>query len=125
MSDSKRTILCVDDDAELLEALRLILESGGYTVETAQSAAEGVKEYQRVQPALVFVDLMMETVDAGLDFVRQARALGATVPIYLLSSVGNDMRRNADAGDLGVTAILEKPLDPQRLLALVRAKLGA
>jgi CheY-like chemotaxis protein len=125
MSDSKRTILCVDDDAELLEALRLILESGGYTVETAPSAAEGVKEYQRVQPALVFVDLMMETVDAGLDFVRQARALGAKVPIYLLSSVGNDMRSNTDAGTLGITAILEKPLDPQRLLALVRAKLGA
>ena len=122
MTDEKQCILCVDDDADLLAALRLVLESGGYRVVTADGVDDGVAAYREHHPALVFVDLMMESVDSGIDFLNAVRALGPLPPVYLLSSVGGDFRQNVDAAAMGFTGTLQKPVEPGQLLALVRAK---
>ncbi len=120
-----KTVLCVDDDSDVLSVLKAVLESRGYQVSTAKSAAEGLKLFTEQRPSLVLVDLMMETVDAGLGFVEKARAVDGAVPLYLLSSTGADLRRNFDPAAIGCAGILEKPVDPERLLALVSARLGA
>lgn len=116
MQERKKTVLCIDDDKDLLDSMRIILESAPYQVETAASAEEGLRRYKELKPDVVIVDLMMEEVDAGAAFVRDVRALGATPPIYMLSSVGDNLNLTADYAELGLTGVLQKPISPRTLL---------
>ena len=124
MKDDKHLILCVDDDPDFLDSIRLILEGNGYVVETANSAEEGLRVYKDITPDLVLVDLMMEEVDAGTTLVRDMRAIGATPPIYMLSSVGDGLSQSTDYSALGLAGVLQKPIDPKVLTATLKAKLG-
>ena len=65
MPNAKRVILCVDDDDDILEFLRVVLEANNYTVRQAPSAEEGLRTYREAPPDLIICDLMMEEVDAG------------------------------------------------------------
>jgi len=117
-----KTILCVDDDPAFLDSLRMILEEAGYVVRTAQSAEAGLTAYKEAKPDLVLADLMMEEVDSGISLVKDIRALGPTPPVYIFSSVGDGLNSSVDYSSLGVNGILQKPLNPERLLATIEAQ---
>jgi DNA-binding response OmpR family regulator len=91
----------------------------------AHTAEEGLRIYKERKPDLLIVDLMMEEVDAGTHLVTELRALGDTPPIYMLSSVGDGLSLQTDTTQLGLAGVLQKPVDPQVLLTLLKAKLGA
>jgi DNA-binding response OmpR family regulator len=123
MQHGKYVILVVDDDQDILESLRVVLEANNYTVATARSAEEGLRVYKASQPDLLILDLMMEEIDAGTSMVTQLRALGNTAPIYVLSSVGDSLYAATDPSALGLTGVFQKPIDPGMLLALLKTKL--
>ena len=117
-------ILTIDDDPDILEALRTLLESKGYEVIQAESAEEGLKALKATQPDLVIVDLMMEEVDAGTSFVTRVRALGGKrIPIYMLSSVGDELSKNVPYQGLGLSGVFQKPIQPQTLLQVLEQAL--
>jgi DNA-binding response OmpR family regulator len=101
----------------------MVLEKNGYGVLTARSAEEALKVYKETRPDLIIVDLMMEEVDAGTSFVQSIRAMGSPPPIYMLSSVGDNLNVSADYAELGLEGVFQKPLDNDTLLAILRAKL--
>jgi DNA-binding response OmpR family regulator len=123
MQKGKHVILVLDDDADILESLRVVLEANQYVVVTARSAEEGLRMYKSAKPDLLIVDLMMEEIDAGTSFVTKVRALGNTAPIYVLSSVGDDLEKATDASALGLAGVLQKPVDSNFLLSLLKTKL--
>ncbi|MBN2494654.1 MAG: response regulator [Deltaproteobacteria bacterium] len=123
MKDGKFVILCVDDDSDILESLKLVLEANGYIMASAPTAEEGLEVFQAEKPDLLIVDLMMEEIDAGTRFVKDLQALGNTAPIYMLSSVGDELHQSIDAGKLGLAGIFQKPIDPDVLLATLKTKL--
>ena len=122
MSDS--VILLVDDDPDVLDYMSTILKGGGYKVETAETAEEGLREFKKVEPALVFCDLMMEEVDSGTNFIKEVKALGSTTPVYMLTSVGDTMSQTMSFSDLGLKGMLQKPLKADQLIKLVKNVLG-
>ncbi len=124
MQDGKHVILCVDDDQDLLDALRLVLEKSGYTMIGARSGEEGLELYKNSAPDLIIVDLMMEEVDAGTNLVRNLKAEGNTKPVYMLSSVGDQVNMNIDYNELGLSGVFQKPIDNQQLLSVLKTKLG-
>ena len=124
MRDGRHVILVVDDDPDIRESLRIILEANDYLFEEAGSAEEGVKVYKRTQPDLIVLDLMMEEVDAGTQFVTELKALGNTAPIYMLSSTGDALHQVTDVAGLGLAGIFQEPLNSEILLTLLREKLG-
>ena len=123
MQNGKHVILYIDDEQDFLDAVRLILESNGYCMAEAHSAEEGLKVYQQVKPDLVIVDLMMEEVDSGTNFVKELKLVGSHVPIYMLSSVGDNLSMTADYTTLGLDGVFQKPLDSRTLLLVLKAKL--
>ncbi len=123
MKNGKYVILCVDDDQDLLDALRLVLEKNGYEVAEAHSAEQGLQRYRETQPDLIIVDLMMEEVDAGTGLVRNLKADGNTRPVYMLSSVGDSLSTNVDYAELGLSGVFQKPINNQQLLAVLKTKL--
>ena len=123
MQDGKHVILLVDDDPDILESLRIVLEANGYIVETASSGQEGLRVYREKAPDLLIVDLMMEEIDSGTSFVKELQAIGNTAPVYLLSSTGDSLYTTTDASALGLTGVFQKPINTDMLLALLKAKL--
>jgi two-component system alkaline phosphatase synthesis response regulator PhoP len=123
MKDGKNVILCVDDDQDFLDSMRTIVESAGYIMETAASADQGIKKYKEAKPDIILVDLMMEEIDSGVGFVRDVRALGGKLPIFMLSSVGDNLNRSADYSQLGLSGVLQKPINPKLLISTLGAKL--
>jgi DNA-binding response OmpR family regulator len=124
MKDGKNVILAIDDDPDILDTMRTIMESDGHVVETAPTAEDGIRAFKSAQPDMIIVDLMMEEIDAGTNFVREVRALGSQVPIYMVTSVGDEMNMNTAYSDLGLSGIIQKPIQPATLLATIKAKLG-
>ncbi len=124
MQDGKHVIMYVDDDQDVLDSSRVVLESNGYVMVEASSAEEGLKLYKTADPDLLIVDLMMEEVDAGAQLVRELKAEGNTKPIYMLSSVGDGLSMNVDPSALGLSGVLQKPVDSKVLLTLIKAKLS-
>ena len=124
MRKGKHVILCVDDDQDFLDSMKIIIESSNYVVDTANSAEEGLRRYKAERPDLVIVDLMMEEVDSGTNLVKEIKALGPTPPIYMLSSVGDGLNLSIDYSQLGLSGVLQKPINPQILLSTLKARLG-
>ena len=124
MKDGKHVILCIDDDIDILDALRMVLESNNYLMIEADSAEEGLKAYKTNNPDLIIVDLMMEEVDAGRNFVKELKLLNNESPVYMLSSVGDSLASNVNFADLGLTGVFQKPIDINTLLTTLKIKLG-
>lgn len=124
MQDGKYVILCIDDDEDVLETLRIVLEKNNYVMLEANTAEEGLRKFKENSPDFIIVDLMMEEVDAGTSFVKEIKAAGGDVPIYILSSIGDQLNLSTDYADLGVSGIFQKPLDPNTLLKTLKRQLG-
>jgi len=124
-TNGKKVVLYVEDDPDYREAIRAMVEAGGYAVVEASTAEEGLIRYEETRPDLVIVDLMMEEVDAGVGFVKELRARGQVVPVFLLSSVGESLLMNKDYRDLGLSSVLQKPVSSETLLSMIRSRLSA
>ena len=123
MQDGKYVILCIDDDTDILSFLEIVLEAEGYVFAGAGSAEEGLRVYKEVDPDLIIVDLMMEEVDAGTGFARELKILQNRAPVFMLSSVGDNLNMTTDYTSLGLAGVFQKPLSKETLLAVLKAKL--
>jgi DNA-binding response OmpR family regulator len=123
MQEGKYVILCIDDDPDVLMSLRVILEASGYVVSTAPDARAGLQAFKDSTPDAVIIDLIMEEVDAGMDLVKELRALNNRVPLFMLSSTGDYFYTTLDANALGLAGVFQKPVKPQVLLKLLETKL--
>jgi DNA-binding response OmpR family regulator len=115
-------ILIVDDDPDIVDAGRLVLEREGYEVEGAPNRADGMKKLEESKPDLLILDVMMEEPDDGLRMAREIRKSGNTVPIIMLTSVNAAMGLNIDKdGEIvPVDEFQPKPVEPQTLVAKVK-----
>ncbi len=119
-------ILIVDDDPDMVEAGRIVLEREGHSVESASNAADGLHKLEEFKPDLLILDVMMEEPDDGLRMARQVRRLGKKIPIMMLTSVNRAMGLQIDKDDemVPVDEFIEKPIDPHTLAAKVKWLLG-
>jgi DNA-binding response OmpR family regulator len=124
MSDPKRLILCIDDDPDVLAVLQIVLEAEGYRFAGAATAEEGLRVCKALGPDLIIVDLMMEEIDAGTGFVKDVKLLGVSAPVFLMSSVGDNLSTTIDYAALGFAGVFQKPLAKQQLLAVIKSRLG-
>lgn len=124
MADAKPVILCIDDDPDILEFLRIVLTAEGYQYADADSAEEGLRVYKEVDPTVVIVDLMMEEVDSGTEFARELMILGNRAPVFMLSSVGDNLSMVTDYMSLGLAGVFQKPLDRTHFLSVLAASLA-
>ena len=123
MTAERPRILCVDDDPDFLAYLEMVLEGEGFEFVGAASAEEGLRAFKEETPDLIILDLMMEEVDAGTRFVKDLKLLGGEVPIFMLSSVGDNLSMTADYAALGLSGIFQKPIDRAVFLNVLRAAL--
>jgi CheY-like chemotaxis protein len=132
MSDRK-LILVVDDDVQLVETVKTLLESVGYGVSYAYQSEKGMDLAREIKPDLILLDIMFAGPPGpnGIEISRRLRqdpVLGNT-PVIILSGVKKllDMpvRLAPDEDYMPVKAFLEKPFKPDQLLSEIDKVLGA
>lgn len=123
MRDGRHVILCVDDDPDILDTLRIIIEGNGYLFTGASSAEAGLRSFKQEKPDFIMVDLMMEEADSGTSLVKELKAAGNTAPVYMLSSIGDALNQSTDYSSLGLDGVFQKPVQPQVLLMTLKLKL--
>ena len=121
MTAERPRILLVDDDATIREHLTGVLERSGLDVEAAADGAQALRSIEDGTPDLVILDVMMPVMD-GREALRRIRQGHDWLPVILLTQVGESFERAA-ALDEGADDYLNKPFDPQELLARIRAVL--
>lgn len=120
MDDSLPSILCVDDDVEVLELLKEYFTQEGFVVLTATNGVEAFLQVKRWQPKAVILDLFMPRL-GGIGALGRIRALNPNVVVILVSGMGNALELVTEAG-LSVAGAFAKPLDlPQLSETLARA----
>jgi CheY-like chemotaxis protein len=84
----QKTILLVDDDIDLLEQHKIILEGKGYRVVTAESSKDGWELFKSEKPDIAVIDLIMEEHDSGfiLSYKMKKDEHGKKIPVFVLTS---------------------------------------
>jgi DNA-binding response OmpR family regulator len=115
----------VDDDREILEMTRLLLESAGHEVVPAGSGEEALHRVRERQPELVLLDINMPGLDGWevLRILKEDR-LTAAVPVVMFS-INFEVREKLHALQQGAADYIVKPFDADDLLARVDRQLAA
>jgi CheY-like chemotaxis protein len=116
----ERPILVIDDDPAIRATVAEILMSEGYAVATATNGADGLHSLEKIDPALVLLDMRMPIMD-GWGFARAIQARGIDIPILVMTAA-QDARRWAH--EIGAEGYIAKPFDVSALLNAVETLLG-
>jgi DNA-binding response OmpR family regulator len=121
----RKRILCIEDDPEMIDLIRLILERRGFVVDGAEGGKAGLEAVQANPPDLVLLDLMMPDMD-GWDVHQKMRADAATrhIPIIVVTASAQSIDREFGLHIAKVDDYIVKPFSPQELLASVTRLLG-
>src|SRR5438445_2436255 len=122
MADTK-TILLVDDDYELSDGLRSVLERQGYRVIQARDGQQGKQQIYQQRPDLVILDMMMPRM-GGYPVLEHFRGKTDAPPIIMITA-NEGSRHKAYAEYLGVVAYIRKPFAMEDLLDAVNRGLTA
>ena len=120
MSANGPRVLVVDDEPQILRALRTSLRGAGYDVETAETAEGALAAAAMRPPEALILDLVLPD-GTGIDVLRELRKW-TSAPVILLSAIGEE-REKVAALDAGADDYVQKPVGIDELLARLRAVL--
>ena len=118
-----KRILLVDDDAEIIESLRLALEANGYTVLVARDGNQGMALSERENPDLVILDMMMPKRSGFLVLEKMRRTRETPMRVIMITA-NEGTRHKAYAEMLGVDDYIRKPFPMDRLIESVQRLIG-
>ena len=115
------TVLVIDDDNNITELIRLGLKYEGFQVESSETGTDGLVAAQRVNPAIIILDILLPDLD-GLEVCNRLRANPTTrdIPILMLTSK-DDVKDRVTGLQQGADDYLAKPFDFDELVARIRA----
>jgi CheY-like chemotaxis protein len=123
-------ILIIDDDPDIVTAVRMSLESAGHTVMDARSGAAGIEKIKAECPDLIILDVMMETSTEGFQLALKLHSPDPAsefaeyrhIPILMLTAIHSTtpLRFEPDTDYLPVELFVDKPIDPDDLIRKVQ-----
>ena len=121
----KKDILLVDDDPDFVEAVKVIVENGGYDVRVAYDGQEGLEAVAEKQPDLIVLDVMMPVMNGHEACAKlKGNTETADIPIILLTAVADRVTTSTythrDMLESEADDYIPKPVEPQDLLELIK-----
>ena len=112
-----KTLLIVDDDKDICDALKVTLENPGYKVLTANTVDDAMDVVARTNVHMVISDLKMEEA-SGIDLLKSIKRQRNPVPVVLITAYG-DVSNAVEAMKNGAVDFIAKPFDPQVIINMV------
>jgi two-component system alkaline phosphatase synthesis response regulator PhoP len=124
MADKKKVLL-VDDDPDFVEAIKVIVENGGYAVRVAYDGAEGLEAVAEEKPDLIVLDVMMPVMNGHEACAKlKSDPQTAKIPIILLTAVADRVTTSTythrDMLESQAEDYMPKPVEPMELLNLIK-----
>lgn len=131
-----RKVLIIDDDIDVVEAMKIALESVGYEIESAGDSDDGFTRLLEFKPDLLILDVMMTTITEGFNAAWEIRSTDENsrfkdfrdIPILMISAVSSEQKMlfdpKKDEDFLPVNEFVEKPISPKVLIGKVKELIG-
>lgn len=118
---SKKRVLCIEDEFEMIELIRMVLEREGIEVTGAMGGEQGLKAMKEVKPDLILLDLMMPGMD-GWEVYKQMRADKelTDIPVIIVTAKAQSIDRVLGLQVAKVADYITKPFGPKELVASVQ-----
>jgi CheY-like chemotaxis protein len=132
LKDKVKKILIVDDDLDLLEQNKVLMETKGFKVVTAESGKDGFDVFQKEKPDAAIVDLIMEEMDSGFILCHRIKKTehGKKIPVFMLTSATYEtgFKFNASTPEeknwIKCDGFLNKPVVVEELLSKLENYFG-
>ncbi len=125
MAEDAKRVVCIEDEPEMIDLVRLILGRKGFSVIGANGGIEGLETVQRERPDLVLLDLMMPDMD-GWEVYQQMKADDElrTIPVIVVTAKAQSIDKVLGLHIAKVDDYITKPFGPQELLESVEKIIG-
>ena len=120
MNAKLKRILCIEDEPEMIDLIRLILGRRGFEVKGANGGVQGLEMIRKEKPDLILLDLMMPDMD-GWEVYQQIKADEKTrdIPVIVVTAKAQSIDKVLGLHIAKVDDYIAKPFQPQELLASV------
>lgn len=116
----RKTVLIVDDSPLIHTLLKKTLDKYNYSVlATATNGRDGVEQYKKLTPDIVFMDINMPIMD-GLTAATQIKSVNPDAKIIMLSAIGDEASAKV-INDLGIKISIQKPFDDYKIISAISA----
>ena len=125
MAEDAKCVVCIEDEPEMIDLVRLILGRKGFNVIGANGGIEGLETVQRERPDLVLLDLMMPDMD-GWEVYQQMKADDdlRNIPVIVVTAKAQSIDKVLGLHIAKVDDYITKPFGPQELLESVEKIIG-
>src|SRR3990172_942749 len=125
MAEVKKKVVCIEDEPEMIDLVKLILGRKGFDLTGAMGGREGLDVIRRVKPDLVLLDLMMPDMD-GWEVYQQMKADAdmQKIPVIVVTAKAQSIDKVLGLHIAKVDDYVTKPFGPQELLQSVEKVLG-
>jgi CheY-like chemotaxis protein len=122
---SEKKILLIDDDPDFVEAVKVIVENGGYEVKVAYDGQEGLEAVEEQKPDLIVLDVMMPVMNGHEACAKlKGNKDTADIPVILLTAVADRVTTSTythrDMLESEAEDYMPKPVEPKELLELIK-----
>ena len=124
VTKTKKLILCIEDDQEMIDLIRLILSRHGFDVRGATGGKEGLEIIRKEHPDLILLDLMMPEMD-GWEVYQQMKADETikNIPVIIVTAKAQSIDKVLGLHIAKVDDYISKPFSPQELLSSIESVL--
>jgi CheY-like chemotaxis protein len=132
----RKKVLVIDDNPDIIENTRIVLETKNYQVHGASNGKQGLNMIKKIKPNLIILDVMMNNLTEGFEVAQELRAPTPnpeyaeyrSIPILMVTSIHDKYNfhfdRNMGTEWLPIDGFLEKPVAPADLLKKVEEMIG-
>jgi DNA-binding response OmpR family regulator len=121
MNSNGKRILCIEDEPDMIDLIRIILSRRGYTIEGAGGGKDGLRKVRETKPDLVLLDLMMPDLD-GWEVYQQMKADEKTrhIPVIVVTAKAQSIDKVLGLQIAKVDDYIAKPFSPDELIESVQ-----
>jgi CheY-like chemotaxis protein len=121
---TKKKILIIDDDLDILETMQSLLEYEGFQILSADSVERGIQAIGESAPDLILLDVMFpEKKTRGFEAAGEIKEKYPSIPIFVLSAINREYAFGFTKEDVKAEEFLNKPIKTDHLVALIRKHL--
>jgi len=114
----EKKVLVIDDENNIIDSIKMVLEYENYLVETANTGLDGIEIFKKFEPQIVLLDVKMPGFN-GIDVLKNLKELDDNIEVIMISG-HSGIEEAVEASKLGAFDFLEKPISREKLTLTVR-----